>query len=220
FKLLFCSAVLEPFVKVLQGSDFASNKSRISLSEIREGSMQLTLEFGGGLELLCDSVKIHNVNVNPQDGEDKLTMKYLLSWVRSNLIKERPEMFMKGDSVRPGVLVLVNDCDWELSGQLDTTLEEKDMIVFISTLHGGYTVLEMGKSKHPFILIYMKPQSSSNVGRRILVIKSESSKIERSMSSSSSSTASQLLPTLLVLESPEDGCSLVTPDWPSLRLGV
>ncbi|KAF7826044.1 ubiquitin-related modifier 1-like protein 2 [Senna tora] len=38
---------------------------------------------------------------------------------------------------RPGVLVLVNDCDWELSGQLNTSLEEKDVVVFISTLHGG-----------------------------------------------------------------------------------
>lgn len=38
---------------------------------------------------------------------------------------------------RPGVLVIINDCDWELSGQLDTMLEEKDVIVFISTLHGG-----------------------------------------------------------------------------------
>ncbi|KAM7509663.1 hypothetical protein LguiA_020116 [Lonicera macranthoides] len=99
--------------------------------------MQLTLEFGGGLELLCDSVKIHNVSVDPQSKDEKLTMKDLLAWVRTNLIKERPEMFMKGDSVRPGVLVLVNDCDWELSGQLDTSLEEKDVVVFISTLHGG-----------------------------------------------------------------------------------
>ncbi|KAF3621198.1 Ubiquitin-related modifier 1 -like protein, partial [Capsicum annuum] len=84
--------------------------------------MQLTIEFGGGLELLCDSVKIHNINVDPQDGEKQLTLKNLLSWVRTNVIKERPEMFMKGDSVRPGVLVLVNDADWELSGQLDTVL--------------------------------------------------------------------------------------------------
>ncbi|KAH0766239.1 hypothetical protein AABB24_022231 [Solanum stoloniferum] len=99
--------------------------------------MQLTLEFGGGLELLCDSVKSHNINVDPQDGEEQLTMKNLLSWVRANVIKERPEMFMKGDSVRPGVLVLVNDTDWELSGQLETVLEEKDNVVFISTLHGG-----------------------------------------------------------------------------------
>ncbi|GLT43924.1 hypothetical protein SLA2020_178480 [Shorea laevis] len=99
--------------------------------------MQLTLEFGGGLELLCDSVKVHNVNVDLPKGLEKLTMRDLLSWVHGNLIKERPEMFMKGESVRPGVLVLVNDCDWELSGQLDTILEEKDVVVFISTLHGG-----------------------------------------------------------------------------------
>ncbi|KAL7155964.1 hypothetical protein ABFS83_03G111200 [Erythranthe nasuta] len=99
--------------------------------------MQLTLEFGGGLELLCDSVRIHEVTVNLEAEETKLTMKQLLSWVRTNLIKERPEMFMKGDTVRPGVLVLVNDCDWELSGQLETMLEDKDVVVFISTLHGG-----------------------------------------------------------------------------------
>ncbi|PIN04652.1 Ubiquitin-like protein [Handroanthus impetiginosus] len=99
--------------------------------------MRLTLEFGGGLELLCNSVKIHEVNVDPEAEGNKLTMKNLLSWVRTNLIKERPEMFMKGDTVRPGVLVLVNDCDWELSGQLETVLEEKDVVVFISTLHGG-----------------------------------------------------------------------------------
>ncbi|KAK6132372.1 hypothetical protein DH2020_033893 [Rehmannia glutinosa] len=100
--------------------------------------MQLTLEFGGGLELLCNSVKIHQVNVDTQaEGMKLLTMKHLLSWVRTNLIKERPEMFMKGDTVRPGVLVLINDCDWELSGQLETVLEEKDVVVFISTLHGG-----------------------------------------------------------------------------------
>ncbi|TMX04387.1 hypothetical protein EJD97_009043 [Solanum chilense] len=99
--------------------------------------MFLLPKHRGGLELLCDSVKSHNINVDPQDGEKQLTMKNLLSWVRTNVIKERPEMFMKGDSVRPGVLVLVNDTDWELSGQLETVLEEKDNVVFISTLHGG-----------------------------------------------------------------------------------
>ncbi|XP_038982577.1 ubiquitin-related modifier 1 homolog isoform X1 [Phoenix dactylifera] len=99
--------------------------------------MRLTLEFGGGLDLLCNSVKIHHVDVDPKTGEDKLSMRDLLSWIKSNLIKERPEMFVKGDSVRPGVLVLINDCDWELCGSLDAVLEEKDMVVFISTLHGG-----------------------------------------------------------------------------------
>ncbi|KAF3622082.1 Ubiquitin-related modifier 1 -like protein [Capsicum annuum] len=111
---------------------------RDRLIELKRGTRSLTIcHRRGGLELLCDSVKIHNINVDPQDGEKQLTLKNLLSWVRTNVIKERPEMFMKGDSVRPGVLVLVNDADWELSGQLDTVLEEKDNVVFISTLHGG-----------------------------------------------------------------------------------
>ncbi|KAG2645238.1 hypothetical protein PVAP13_2KG423105 [Panicum virgatum] len=81
-------------------------------SPSRPQAMHLTLEFGGGLELLLEnSTKVHKVEVSPKDGEGKVTMKGLLSWVKANLIKERPEMFVKGDSVRPGVLVLINDCD-------------------------------------------------------------------------------------------------------------
>ena len=38
---------------------------------------------------------------------------------------------------RPGILVLINDTDWELEGEEDYVLKEKDEIVFISTLHGG-----------------------------------------------------------------------------------
>uniref|UniRef100_U5GT04 Ubiquitin-related modifier 1 n=1 Tax=Populus trichocarpa TaxID=3694 RepID=U5GT04_POPTR len=70
------------------------------------------------MQFIFDSVKIHNVNVSPKNGADKVI--YCGSLCR-----------------RPGVLVLVNDCDWEHSGQLDTNLEEKDLVVFISTLHGG-----------------------------------------------------------------------------------
>lgn len=38
---------------------------------------------------------------------------------------------------RSGILVLVNDADWELEGELEYKLENGDEIVFISTLHGG-----------------------------------------------------------------------------------
>ncbi|KAL2633375.1 hypothetical protein R1flu_004854 [Riccia fluitans] len=85
-------------------------------------------ESWGGLELLFGSVKIHEVDVPPPEGETK---------IRNNLLKERPEMFLKEKSVRPGVLVLINDCDWELCGMTEAVLEEKDSVVFISTLHGG-----------------------------------------------------------------------------------
>ncbi|KFM74731.1 Ubiquitin-related modifier 1-like protein, partial [Stegodyphus mimosarum] len=38
---------------------------------------------------------------------------------------------------RPGILVLVNDSDWELLGELDYEVQPEDTIHFISTLHGG-----------------------------------------------------------------------------------
>lgn len=38
---------------------------------------------------------------------------------------------------RPGILVLVNETDWELLGGIDAALNSGDEIVFISTLHGG-----------------------------------------------------------------------------------
>lgn len=34
-------------------------------------------------------------------------------------------------------MVLVNDCDWELLGGLDHEVQDGDVVVFISTLHGG-----------------------------------------------------------------------------------
>ena len=38
---------------------------------------------------------------------------------------------------RPGILVLINDTDWELEGEGDYVLQDGDEIVMISTLHGG-----------------------------------------------------------------------------------
>ena len=38
---------------------------------------------------------------------------------------------------RPGILVLINDTDWELEGEGDYKLKDGDEVVFISTLHGG-----------------------------------------------------------------------------------
>ncbi|XP_021269981.1 ubiquitin-related modifier 1 isoform X1 [Numida meleagris] len=64
-------------------------------------------------------------------------IRNLLKWIKQNLLKERPELFMQGESVRPGILVLINDADWELMGELDYKLQDQDNVLFISTLHGG-----------------------------------------------------------------------------------
>lgn len=64
-------------------------------------------------------------------------MEKLIDDLRRNHLREKEEMFVQGTSVRPGIIVLVNDTDWEL---LDTTrciLEGGESVAFISTLHGG-----------------------------------------------------------------------------------
>ena len=55
-------------------------------------------------------------------------------FLSDNLLQERPELFLKEGTVRPGILVLVNDADWELLGQQEYEIEQGDTILFISTL--------------------------------------------------------------------------------------
>ncbi|XP_033221441.1 ubiquitin-related modifier 1 [Belonocnema kinseyi] len=99
-----------------------------------EATLSLTIEFGGGAELLFDKTKKYEVEL---PAGEEWTLKRLLIWIKDNLLKERPELFLQGDTVRPGILVLVNDADWELLGQGEYKLQRNDTVLFISTLHGG-----------------------------------------------------------------------------------
>ena len=53
-------------------------------------------------------------------------------------MSDKEEMFVANGTVRPGIIVLINDTDWELEGTNDYAIENKDIIAFISTLHGGW----------------------------------------------------------------------------------
>jgi ubiquitin related modifier 1 len=97
--------------------------------------MHLTIEFAGGAELLFGKQKLHSIDL--PDNNTPWTIQTLLVWIRENLLRERPELFIQGDSVRPGILVLINDTDWELLDGLNYQLKANDNILFVSTLHGG-----------------------------------------------------------------------------------
>jgi len=45
-------------------------------------------------------------------------LERLIDELRRKHLKDKEEMFVQGRSVRPGIIVLVNDTDWEL---LETT---------------------------------------------------------------------------------------------------
>jgi len=117
--------------------------------------MELKIEFCGGLDMIFGGKKgVLDVTVPFSDAKVSQLESYhaiailtcssfqpriaeLLLWMRENMVTERPELFMKGDTVRPGILVLINEVDWELSGMGESELSEGDSIAFISTLHGG-----------------------------------------------------------------------------------
>lgn len=56
---------------------------------------------------------------------------YVLSFARGCTITD------KTYQSRPGILVLINEADWELEGEDKYELQEDDHIMFVSTLHGG-----------------------------------------------------------------------------------
>ncbi|CDF34292.1 unnamed protein product [Chondrus crispus] len=96
-------------------------------------SKTIVLEFGGGLEALFSDAK--SLSVTPP--ADIQSLGKLITWVRDHLITARHDMFVSGDALRPGVLVLVNDVDWELEDTVNYRFAGGDRIAFISTLHGG-----------------------------------------------------------------------------------
>ncbi|XP_014242179.1 ubiquitin-related modifier 1 homolog isoform X2 [Cimex lectularius] len=96
-------------------------------------TLNVIVEFGGGAELLFNKVKRHDLELPNKDW----TLGTFLYWLKDNLLTERPELFMQENTVRPGILVMVNDTDWELLGQLEYKIQPGDKILFISTLHGG-----------------------------------------------------------------------------------
>ncbi|KAJ5873572.1 uncharacterized protein N7473_013445 [Penicillium subrubescens] len=102
-------------------------------------SIPITVEFTGGLELLFGNERKHKVSLPAcmEDG-NPTNIAYLLPYLVDNLMQDqRKEMFIMEDNVRPGILVLINDADWELEGEETYELQPGDNIVFVSTLHGG-----------------------------------------------------------------------------------
>lgn len=109
---------------------------RLHHPETQAMPLTVHIEFSGGAELLFNNIKKHDVRL-PDNQLQPWTLKSLINWVKDNLLKERSELFVLGDTVRPGILVLVNNTDWELLGELNYQIQEGDSVVFISTLHGG-----------------------------------------------------------------------------------
>merc|ERR1712226_1122489 len=108
-----------------------TDKKNIPPKKMTENSnLNIKLDFGGGSEYLFGNKTKIDVSL-PQNSK----IQDLLNYMREHLLQEREELFYQGKTVRPGILVLVNDTDWECLDNEECELEEGDVISFISTLH-------------------------------------------------------------------------------------
>ncbi|KAH3687415.1 hypothetical protein WICPIJ_001592 [Wickerhamomyces pijperi] len=102
-------------------------------------SVNIKLEFLGGLDVIFNSERYHKVTVPSTNASTPLILRDLIKYIVDNMIKDPKdiEVFIENDTIRPGILTLINDTDWELEGEEEYVLESGDVISFTSTLHGG-----------------------------------------------------------------------------------
>lgn len=97
--------------------------------------MKIKVEFSGGMELQFGGKK--EINLDMADDTKELLLQDVIEELRRVHLQEKEEMFIQGGTVRPGIIVLVNDTDWELLDNEKYKMQANDTVCFISTLHGG-----------------------------------------------------------------------------------
>ncbi|KAK7701942.1 Ubiquitin-related modifier 1 [Botryosphaeria dothidea] len=102
-------------------------------------SVPITVEFTGGLEMLFSNQRKHDIALPAKDDNgEPANIAFLVRYLCKNTMKDhRKELFVLDDTVRPGILVLINEADWELEGEDQYEVQKGDNILFVSTLHGG-----------------------------------------------------------------------------------
>ena len=95
--------------------------------------MKIKVELGGGLETLFDKVKDHEIELDNNANTIKDVILAMVKKINGDI-----DLFSSKEGIlKPGIIVLYNDADWEIYEKENTKLEDKDTISFISTLHGG-----------------------------------------------------------------------------------
>lgn len=101
-------------------------------------NINIVVEFLGGLDSIFDNKRSYKVEV---DNEEIVTLRDLIFKYIVKELLVKPEdnysIYIQDDTIRPGILTLINDVDWELEDELDYVLQNRDVISFTSTLHGG-----------------------------------------------------------------------------------
>ncbi|VWU48586.1 ubiquitin-related modifier 1, putative [Hepatocystis sp. ex Piliocolobus tephrosceles] len=122
---------------------------------------KIELKFLGGLESYLEDKSKNYVTFEIKS--DEFNFENLIAYIRNSIIVERKDVFCdhvrsehnkfcnvyidgkehsnynlneKG-KIKPGIIVLVNEYDWEILDTYSYKIKNDDKICFLSTLHGG-----------------------------------------------------------------------------------
>lgn len=92
----------------------------------------------GGLDQSFNGLRETKITL-AKETDDDIILRDLINHLATNYIHSQKDLdiFIQDDTIRPGILVLINDTDWELEEKDEYILESGDLISFTSTLHGG-----------------------------------------------------------------------------------
>ncbi|CAH7690109.1 ubiquitin-related modifier 1 [Phakopsora pachyrhizi] len=134
------------------------------MADEQGGAVELSVHLGGGLETLFNNSKSISIELSrpfsirhlirllsKQIGSNQSRSLFCLSTARDTTQRGQKELKGGADNddddeeeeeeidLKPGILPLINDQDWELfePGGMDCLLSDNDNVLFISTLHGG-----------------------------------------------------------------------------------
>ncbi|PWI69631.1 ubiquitin-related modifier 1 [Purpureocillium lilacinum] len=149
----------------------------ISDADMRDNSLlrmdgTLTREPRGGLEMLFSDQRHHSVTL-PSEARNghAADIAFLIDHLCDHVMKDtRKELFVLDGHIRPGVLVLINDADWELEGEeaccpnaeagaIDSAIQPCDALVAVSSLPSDVLKrnaaagenLAWSRERHPWI---------------------------------------------------------------------
>ncbi|KXJ92958.1 ubiquitin-like modifier 1 [Microdochium bolleyi] len=113
----------------------APNAEQLAMAK----EIKVVIEFSGGLEMLFSDKRHHTLSLPAKDiAGSPITIAWLIQYLCQNTMDDpRSELFVLDQHLRPGILVLINDADWELEGEEAYEIQDGDNILFVSTLHGG-----------------------------------------------------------------------------------
>ncbi|KAK6952214.1 Ubiquitin- modifier 1 [Daldinia eschscholtzii] len=108
-------------------------------TQVEIPKISIDVEFTGGLEMLFSDQRRHTISLPAANKDGKpATIADLIHYLCEHTMKDaRKDLFVLQDHLRPGILVLINDADWELEGEEAYEIQAGDNILFVSTLHGG-----------------------------------------------------------------------------------